>query len=143
MLAVITPSSLRTDARICFDSTDIECLTTVVEVIREFKLMSQLKIFSSTLGLVHPWQVTAVSFAEGEKRIDITVDYDFGSNVPCPFCGSTGSACITETETWYHDNFLCYATYLHANVPRVECCGVIVPLERPWSRSGSKFELIR
>lgn len=105
--------------------------------------MNQLKIFSSTLGLVYPWLVTAVSFADEDKRIDITVDYDCITEVCCPLCGATGSVCTTETETWFHDNYLCYATYLHANVPRVECCGLIVPVERPWSRNGSRFSLLR
>lgn len=104
--------------------------------------MNQLTLFSSTLGLVHPWQVTSVAFAEGDKRIDITVDYDYLCDVCCPLCGAGGRVCATEAETWFHDDYLCYATYLHANVPRVECCGTLIPVERPWSRSGSKFLLL-
>lgn len=105
--------------------------------------MNQLTLFSSTLGLVHPWKVTAVTYADGEKRMDITVEYDYISNVCCPLCGASGIACTTETETWFHGNFMRCVTYLHANVPRVECCGEIVPVERPWSRSGSRFSLLR
>ena len=30
-----------------------------------------------------------------------------------------------QDETWYHDNFFRYATYLHARVPQIHCrcCG--------------------
>jgi len=100
-------------------------------------------IFSSTLGLSHPWQITEVSFATEEKRLDITVNFLDDNFLPCPCCGATGTSCQLKTETWYHDDFFRYATYLHANVPHSVCCGAIIPVERPWSRQGSKFALLQ
>jgi hypothetical protein len=96
-------------------------------------------IFSSTLGLSPPWQISAVSFAKDEKRLDITVDYLNENILPCPFCGAKTSRCLMTSETWFHEDFFRYATYLHARVPHFECCGAIVPVERPWMNSGSKF----
>ena len=104
--------------------------------------MDQPAIFSATLGLSHPWKVIAVSFTKEENRLDITVDYAHGSVFTCPQCGSDGKTCYSETETWYHDDFLRYATYLHARVPRIECCCGISTVDRPWSRPGSKFSLL-
>jgi len=98
-------------------------------------------ILSSTLGLSLPWQITSVSFAKEEKRLDICVD--FMDKKLCPCCGSEGNPCLKVTETWYHDDFFRYETYLHANVPLVECCGSIIPVERPWSREGSRFALFQ
>ena len=99
-------------------------------------------IFASTLGLSLPWEVQAVSFAKEEKRLDITVDIASKTFLACPACGSAGNHCLTRLETWHHGSFLDYATYLHARVPQVECCGAVIPVERPWSRQGSKFALL-
>lgn len=104
--------------------------------------MEQTSIFSATLGLSEPWLVTTVSFANEERRMDITIDFAQGSVFTCPNCGSKGKPCFVNSETWYHSDFFCYETYLHANVPHIECCGEIVPVERPWSRAGSRFLLI-
>ena len=105
-------------------------------------LMELPTIFSSTLGLSLPWQITSVSFAKEEKRLDINVDFLDNNSLPCPCCGTGGVPCQKKTETWYHDDFFRYETYLHAHVPHIECCGNIIPVERPWSRVGSKFALI-
>jgi transposase len=99
-------------------------------------------IFSSTLGLSLPWEIKAVSFAKHEKRLDITVHVIDSNFLPCPICGSAGNHCLTELETWHHGSFLDFTTYLHARVPHIECCGSVIPVERPWSRQGSKFSLL-
>ena len=65
-----------------------------------------------------------------------------GLSLPCPNCGCGGVPCQKKNETWYHDDFFRYKTYLHADVPHIECCGNIIPVERPWSREGSKFALL-
>lgn len=72
--------------------------------------------------------------------MDIVVDFDRCGTIVCPTCGNEGESCETETETWHHDNFFNYATFLHVEVPliRCPCCGIAL-VERPWSREGSKF----
>ena len=105
--------------------------------------MEQPAIFSATLGLSHPWQVTSVSFSKKEKRLDIIVDFALDGNLECPTCGIAVSSRNTVRETWYHDDFFRYATYLHAQVPHSACttCGIF-SVARPWSREGSRFALI-
>jgi len=108
-------------------------------------IMEQMAIFSATLGLSPPWQVTSASFATGSNRLDIGIEYGRGSALDCPLCGGKGTSFPAETaeETWYHDDFLRYVTYLHARVPLMACCcGGRFHLERPWSRAGSKFSRI-
>ena len=108
-------------------------------------MMEQMAIFSATLGLSPPWQVTAATFAKESNRLDLCIEYTHGAPIDCPNCpncGCAGSSVVAETTTelWYHDDFFCYATYLHAQVPLMTCCcGCEFPLERPWSRVGSKF----
>jgi transposase len=105
--------------------------------------MEQTSIFSATLGLSPPWLVTTVSFASEANRMDITIDFAQGSSFICPHCGSMEKPCHVESETWYHDDFFRYQTYLHASVPHIACCCGVVPVERPWSRVGSKFALLQ
>jgi hypothetical protein len=98
-------------------------------------------IFSSTLGLSPPWQITDVSFALQGKRMDITVSFGTLDAIQCPLCGAIRQMSHAVDEVWFHGDFFCHATYLHTQVPYIQCCELI-PVERPWSRGGSKFSLM-
>ena len=102
-------------------------------------------IVSATLGLSSPWRVSSVTLADDGQRLDITVTCDTADGVVCPRCGARGVGCAAdaESETWYHHDFFRYATYLHARIPRLTCCGRHHTPERPWSRTGSKFVRIQ
>jgi transposase len=101
--------------------------------------MDHPTIFSATLGLSHPWHIVTVTFAREESRMDISLDYYLGNLFTCPRCGEEKAPCSAEEETWFHEDFFRFPTYLHARVPRIECCQGVVATERPWSRAGSKF----
>jgi transposase len=105
--------------------------------------MDRHKIFSSTLGLHDPWQISAIKFSRSEKRLDISIKFAPDDGFICPTCGKTVLSFDQLDETWHHSDFFQYATYLHALVPLVTCpcCGVFTA-ERPWSRDGSKFSLV-
>jgi transposase len=105
--------------------------------------IEQPAIFSATLGLSHPWQITSVTFAKDGRRMDITIDIVQGSPLPCPCCGKAAKTRDTQLETWQHNNFFRFDAYLHANVPHIDCacCGK-QQIERPWARAGSKFALV-
>ena len=100
-------------------------------------------IFAATLGLAHPWQITAVSFAKDEERMDITVDFAGDCIFTCPNCGEKVRICFQENETWFHEDFFRHKTFLHVRIPHAECnqCDQL-PIERPWCRSGSRFTRI-
>ncbi len=103
--------------------------------------MFSATIFSATLGLSPPWQVTTINFADGENRLDITLTYDPATPVLCPCCGAEGKPAQFTPEVWHHQDFFKYSTYLHARVPQIRChCG-LNSVDRPWSRPGSKFTL--
>ena len=97
-------------------------------------------IFSATLGLTPPWQVTDVSFDSTGKRLDITVSFAVLDSIQCPLCGTFNKMAHTSDEVWFHGDFFCHATYLHTEVPYIHCCELI-SVERPWSREGSRFSL--
>jgi hypothetical protein len=101
--------------------------------------MEHLALFSGTLGLSPPWQVTGVAFAKGSNRLDITVEYEQLTPLTCPVCGAEGALRQEELEkeTWFHADFFHYTTYLHAQVPHYPCRCRSFP--RPWCRPGSRF----
>jgi transposase len=105
--------------------------------------MNQPEIFSATIGLSLPWEMTAVSISELEKRIDFTVDFTHNSGIACPCCGITGTTGGVEPETWVNINYLGHIAYLHAQVPYIlcDCCGS-KQVDRPWARAGSGFTRI-
>lgn len=104
--------------------------------------MKHPEIFSATLGLVPPWQITSVEFAQKGNRLDITVEYRGEGMMNCNSCGSISESHGAVIETWRHGDFFHHETFLHARVPRLCCpnCGDS-RVERPWSRQGSKFHL--
>jgi len=96
-------------------------------------------LVSATLGISPPWQVSTVSLAEGGRRLDVTIQCINDRGRPCP-CGSAmGEECEAVNETWFHENFLRYATYLHTRIPQPTCFGGRRLIDRPWIRPGSKF----
>jgi hypothetical protein len=108
-------------------------------------MIEQMAIFSATLGLSPPWVVTAATFAKESNRLDLKIEYSHVSPVDCPICGKSASSTPAGTmvEIWFHEDFFRYSTYLHAQVPVMTCCcGCEFPLERPWSRVGSKFSRV-
>ena len=98
-------------------------------------------IYSATLGLSDPWKITDVTFAPSENRMDINIAFPEDVEICCPLCGTSHQICHAVTEVWYHENFFNHITYLHTKVPFIRCCKQL-PVERPWSRVGSKFTLV-
>lgn len=102
-------------------------------------------LFGLALGIVPPWEVTAVDFKKESSRLDITIDFKRGATFPCPLCGTLSPVHDTAEKEWRHLNFFQYEAYLHARVPRVKCpnsgCGV-KQVQVPWARAGSGFTLL-
>jgi len=105
--------------------------------------MEHPAIFAATLGLSHPWQIVSLTMQRDTNRLDINIDFIGDCPAICPITKSRGKACDFARETWYHDNFFNYKTFLHINAPRPQCPDCwIAPSKRPWSRSGSRFTLV-
>ena len=104
-------------------------------------IMEYPDVFSSTLGLSPPWQITDVSFALQGKRMDITISFSALDAIQCPLCGAIRQMAHAVNEVWFHGDFFSHTTYLHTQVPYIQCCELIA-VERPWSRGGSKFSLM-
>ena len=106
--------------------------------------MIEAELFAAALGLHNPWYVSGLDFSASKKRLDITLDFEAGSLLPCPVCGAPSKAYDSATKRWRHLNFFQYEAHLEARVPRVACskgCGT-KRVEVPWARSGSGFTLL-
>ncbi|WP_088533657.1 hypothetical protein [Geobacter sp. DSM 9736] len=106
--------------------------------------MNRNALFSATLGLSSPWKIVCVSFRNGEKRVDISVDFDICSPFSCPLCGSETRVTRTVSEQWHYPDFFNYAAYFYVRTPYLSClkgCGH-VKAERPWPKENSLFTLI-
>ncbi len=106
--------------------------------------MDQPSIFSSTLGLATPWQITRVDVSKEHPRFDIYISCNQSVSMPCPLCGQDATICGLAQQSWHHDDFFSKDAYLHVAVPVVRCktpCGVH-KVRVPWSHPGSRFVLV-
>ena len=107
--------------------------------------MQPEQLFGMALGIVSPWEVKEISFSKESNRLDIYIDFQKGTQFPCPVCGALSPVHDTTDKEWRHLNFFQYEAYLHARVPRVACpnadCGVKM-VTVPWARPGSGFTLL-
>jgi hypothetical protein len=103
--------------------------------------MDQPHIFSATLGLFAPWHITAITFSDREKRIDITVETQSGETVSCPLCGADVPPGAAHFETWKHHNFFSHTAFIHIRIPCICCphCNDTHVLPVPWAGEGSNF----
>lgn len=102
------------------------------------------ELFRSALHLTAPWIISLLKFNEGERRLDIWIDFPEGSKFPCPICNTLDCPVYdTNKRTWRHLDFFEHQTYLHARIPRIKCphCNVH-QVNVPWARENSGFTLL-
>jgi len=108
--------------------------------------MQEQKLFAAALGLQLPWYVSNLDFSLKNNKLNIEIDFERGSEFPCPCCGKPSKAYDTKKQSWRHMDFFQHQAHLHARVPRVNCsdgCGCgIKQIEVPWARAGSGFTLL-
>lgn len=106
--------------------------------------MTETALIAATLGLTAPWEIKAITFADTERRMDITIDFYHGGTFRCPRCGAHAHVSESVQEIWHRENFFHYTAYLHVRVPRLACekeCGTSNAV-LPWAKPNSLFTLI-
>ena len=102
------------------------------------------ELFRAALHLTAPWKISSIKFDEGERKLDIWVDFPKGSRFSCPECNHLDCEVHdTTTRSWRHLDFFEHQTFLHGRVPRINCpnCGVR-QVKVPWARERSGFTLL-
>ncbi len=105
--------------------------------------MNDIKLMQLALGINSPWYITEVKLNIKQKRIDIYIDFLSGSKFSCE-CGEKECKVYdTKQREWRHLDFFQYKAYLHARVPRIECCKHgVKQIQVHWAREGSGFTLL-
>jgi transposase len=108
------------------------------------KMYDENELFATALGLNIPYQVKKVEFNLEEGVLHIHIHFPRGSEFSCPVCGNPYKVRDTKAHQWRHLNFFELKTYLHANVPRIDCprCGVKT-VKLPWSRKEGINSLVQ
>ena len=61
--------------------------------------MNDRDLFALALGLTKPWFVSSVELDADQKKLELSIDFERGSEFPCPECGA--AACKAyDTEQW-------------------------------------------
>lgn len=108
--------------------------------------MNTTDIFAAALNLPEPWSISKVEFkpdSAGAMELHIELSFPRGSKFTCPECGAEATAYDTKPRTWRHLNFFQYKTYIHADLPRINCGEHgVKTISVPWAREGSGFTLL-
>ncbi len=100
-------------------------------------------LFQAALGIQSPWYITTITLNKEKHELHIYLDFEKGSQFPCPLCNTTCSCYDTQVKIWQHLSFFEYTTFLHARTPRVSCKeDGVHRIQVPWARSGSGFTLL-
>ena len=100
-------------------------------------------LFQVALGIQEPWFITNIDLKQDDHELHIYLDFERGSEFPCPTCKALCKCHDTKSKVWQHLTFFQYKTYIHARLPRVSCNDHGVHLvEVPWARQGTGFSLL-
>jgi transposase len=97
--------------------------------------------FQKLLELRYPWRVVAVELKDGERSVEIEVEWPASYMLSCPECGR---ACAVydhaATRTWRYLDTMNRTTRLCCRVPRSECpTHGVKTMQVPWAFPGSRF----
>ncbi|MGB7621155.1 MAG: ISL3 family transposase [Terriglobia bacterium] len=102
--------------------------------------MQDTELYQQILGLKAPWRVGRIELKVKEERVDLWIEYGEGSKFPCPECGQASPIRDHRDRVWRHLDSCQFATYVHCEVPRVECgAHGVRQVTVPWSEPGSQF----
>lgn len=105
--------------------------------------MDANRLFEQALAFGTGWKVSKSEMDVGKRRLSLWLDFDAGSQFPCPKCGQWCGVHDTREKRWRHLNFWQYETELIARVPRVMCGDDgVLQVDVPWARVGSGFTLM-
>lgn len=108
--------------------------------------MQDKAVFSTLLGLEHPWRVERVCLSPEDNRLDLWLVHHRRAAFSCPLCGIVSPRYdLVPDRQWRHLDHGDYRTWLHARLPRVACPEhgirqVAIPWALPSARYSIAFE---
>ena len=74
--------------------------------------MQEAGLFAAALGLQSPWYVSSLDFSLENKKLDISIDFERGSEFPCPCCDKPAKAYDAKKQSWRHMDFFQHQAHL-------------------------------
>ena len=100
-------------------------------------------LFGKALGSGRGWKVVKSEMDVAGRELKIWLDFEFGSQYPCPQCAKFSPVHDTVEKKWRHLDFWQHRTELISRVPRTKCQeDGILQAAGPWARPGSGFTLM-
>jgi transposase len=100
--------------------------------------------YALLLGVGSPWEVKTVELKLAEKKVEIELNWQWGSRAKCPECGRECSIhdCAPE-RTWRHLDTMQFATLIRARAPRANCPEHgVKTMGVPWAAPQGRFTLL-
>ncbi|OFY16410.1 MAG: hypothetical protein A2X11_15445 [Bacteroidetes bacterium GWE2_42_24] len=110
-------------------------------------MTSGIDLFTMALHILKPWHIVSVNLDGALKRLDVSVDFDRGSEFEYidEETNTRGryKAYDTVQKNWRHLNFFEFECHISARVPRVKLPdGGIRVVQTPWEGLSSGFTLM-
>jgi transposase len=101
------------------------------------------KHYALLLGIGSPWEVKTVELKLQEKKVEIELGWQWGSDAKCPECGRACSIHDSAPErTWRHLDTMQFTTLIRARTPRAECPEHgVKTMTVPWAVPQGRFTL--
>ena len=101
------------------------------------------KHYALLLGIGSPWEVKTVELKLAEKKVEIELSWQWGSDAMCPECGQACSLHDSAPErTWRHLDTMQFITVIRARTPRANCPEHgVKTMTVPWAAPQGRFTL--
>ena len=101
------------------------------------------KHYALLLGIGSPWEVKDVALKLSEKKVEIELGWQWGSDAKCPECGRECSIHDSAPErTWRHLDTMQFVTLIRARTPRANCPEHgVKTMTVPWAVPQGRFTL--
>lgn len=102
------------------------------------------KHYASLLGIGSPWEIETVELKMAEKKVEISLVWQWGNDAKCPECGRACSIhdCAPE-RTWRHLDTMQFTTLIRARTPRANCPEHgVKTMQVPWAAPQGRFTLL-
>jgi transposase len=101
--------------------------------------MHDRELYRQILGIEAPWTVSAIEVDLKGEGVTVHVEHT-AAGMACPECGAVCPAYDARQRKWRHLDTCQYATWLIAQVPRVNCPQHGVrQIKVPWAESDSRL----
>ena len=101
------------------------------------------KHYALLLGIGSPWEVKDVALKLAEKKVEIELGWQWGSDAQCPECGRACSLHDSAPErAWRHLDTMQFITVIRARTPRANCPEHgVKTMTVPWAAPQGRFTL--